>query len=293
MYYETSIGKLSKVQLNNLLKGKRVRVKRGTAHKVNLTQEQLYKFNHNTSKGKALTIKLNQDQIAKQGSGIIGHLVGKIHPGVGKLANMVGLGMRMRSPSAKQKKGRGLAADLIGLVHPTAGKLASMVGLGMRMRSPSAKQKKGRGLAADLIGLVHPTAGKLASIVGLGAQKKTYRPKTLGAGFIEDLAKQAAVNLAKTAGKFAVDKSLELGGNYVKGKIEGLGLKGVPATEKQRQALAFGRTIRAANILASGKKPRRKTGRKATPAQLAALARGRATRDANRLAKMGGALYVA
>jgi len=222
MYYETSIGKLSKVQLNNLLKGKRVRVKKGTAHKINLTQEQLYKFNHNTSKGKALTIKLNQDQIAKQGSGIIGHLVGKIHPGVGKLANMIGLGM---------------------------------------------KQKKGRGLAADLIGLVHPTAGKLASIVGLGAQKKTYRPKTLGAGFIEDLAKQAAVNLAKTAGKFAVDKSLELGGNYVKGKIEGLGLK--------------------------EKNPSRKTGRKATPAQLAALARGRATRDANRLAKMGGALYVA
>ena len=232
MYHETSIGNLSKVQLNNLLKCKRVRVKRGTAHKVNLTQEQLYKFNHNTSKGKALTIKLNQDQIAKQGSGIIGHLVGKIHPGVGKLANMIGLGM---------------------------------------------KQKKGRGLAADLIGLVHPTAGKLASIVGLGAQKKTYRPKTLGAGFIEDLAKQAAVNLAKTAGKFAVDKSLELGGNYVKGKIEGLGLKGVPATEKQRQALAFGRAKRLANILASGKKPRRKTGRKATPAQLAALAKGRAT----------------
>jgi len=211
MYYETSIGKLSKVQLNNLLKGKNVRVKRGTAHTINLTEEQKYKFNHNTSKGKALTIKLNKDQIAKQGSGIIG--------------------------------------DLVGLVHPTAGKLASMVGLGMK--------------------------------------------KSIGAGFLENLAKQAAVNLAKTAGKFAVDKSLELGGNYVKGKIEGLGLKGVPATEKQRLALALGRAKRAANILASGKKPRRKTGRKATPAQLAALARGRATRDANKLAKMGGALYAA
>ena len=58
MYYETSIGKLSKVQLNNLLKGKNVRVKRGTAHTINLTEEQKYKFNHNTSKGKALTIKL-------------------------------------------------------------------------------------------------------------------------------------------------------------------------------------------------------------------------------------------
>ena len=49
----------------------------------------------------------------------------------------------------------------------------------------------------------------------------------------------------------------------------------------------------ASGLGASGKKPRRKTGRKATPAQLAALARGRATRDANRLAKMGGALFAA
>ena len=285
MYYETSIGKLSKVQLNNLLKGKRVRIKKGTSHTINLTQEQLYKFNHNTSKGKALTIKLNQDQIAKQGSGIIGDLVGLVHPTAGKLASMVGLGM-------KQKKGRGLAADLIGLVHPTAGKLASIVGLGAN--------KKGNGILDSLLsnamfmssgrGMGDNLANSL--MMSAGVHNKVYQPKKLGAGFLENLAKQAAVNLAKTAGKFAVDKSLQLGGDYVKGKIEGLGLKGVPATEKQRQALAFGRAKRAANILASGKKPRKKTGKKATPAQLAALARGRATRDANRQAR-GGALYVA
>ena len=76
-------------------------------------------------------------------------------------------------------------------------------------------------------------------------------------GFLENLAKEAAINLAKSAGKFAVDKGLELGGNFVKGKIEGLGM-------------------------------RRK--RTATPAQLAALAKGRAIRDANRY---GGALYAA
>jgi len=287
MYYETSIGKLSKVQLNNLLKGKRVRVKKGTSHTVNLTQEQLYKFNHNTSKGKALTIKLNQDQIAKQGSGIIGDLVGLVHPTAGKLASMVGLGMKQK------KKGKGLAADLIGLVHPTAGKLASIVGLGAN--------KKGNGIFDSLLsnamfmssgrGMGDNLANSL--MMSAGVHNKLYKPKKLGAGFLENLAKQAAVNLAKTAGKFAVDKSLELGGDYVKGKIEGLGLKGVPATEKQRQALAFGRAKRAANILASGKKPRRKTGRKATPAQLAALARGRATRDANRRGQMGGALYAA
>lgn len=239
MYIKTSIGKLSDTQLRNLKKGKNVRIKRGTANTVFLTQEQLYKFNHNTSKGKALTIKLTPEQLVSEGSGIIG--------------------------------------DLVGLVHPTAGKLASIVGLGM-------KKKYGRGMGNNL-------ANSL--LMSAGVHNKLYKPKTLGAGFLENLAKQAAVNLAKTAGKFAVDKSLELGGDYVKGKIEGLGLKGVPATEKQRQALAFGRAKRAANILASGKKPRRKTGRKATPAQLAALARGRATRDANRRGQFGGALYAA
>lgn len=237
MYIKTSIGKLSDTQLRNLKKGKNVRIKRGTANTVFLTQEQLYKFNHNTSKGKALTIKLTPEQLVSEGSGIIG--------------------------------------DLVGLVHPTAGKLASIVGLGAN--------KKGNGILDSLLS----NAMFMSSGRGMGRNNK------LGAGFLENLAKQAAVNLAKTAGKFAVDKSLSLGGDYVKGKIEGLGLKGVPATEKQRQALAFGRATRAANILKRGKTPRKKTGRKATPAQAAALARGRAERDARRRAKMGGALYAA
>ena len=200
MYFETPVGKLSKVQLNNLLKGKNVRVKKGTAHTINLSEEQLKKFHRNSRQGKASTIKLTQDQIAKQGGGILG--------------------------------------DLIGLVHPTAGKVASMVGLGMK--------KKGKGIVGDLIGLVHPTAGKVASMVGLGMKKK-------GKGFLENMAKEAAINMAKAAGKFAIDK----GADFAKGKIEGMGIR------KKRRA---------------------------TPAQLEALARGRAIRDANR---RGGALFAA
>ena len=206
MYFETQIGKLSKVQLNKLLKGKNVRIKKGTAHTVNLTEEQLKKFNRNCKLGKAFTVKLNQDQIAKQGAGILG--------------------------------------DIAGFIHPVAGLVAKTVGLGMR-------KKQGKGILGDIVGMIHPKAGEVAKAIGLGMRKKQ------GKGFIENLAKQAAINLAKTAGKFAVDKGLELGGNYVKGKIEGLGM-------------------------------RRK--RSATPAQLAALAKGRAIRDANRY---GGALYAA
>ena len=40
MYIKTSIGKLSDTQLRNLKKGKNVRIKRGTANTVFLTQEQ-------------------------------------------------------------------------------------------------------------------------------------------------------------------------------------------------------------------------------------------------------------
>lgn len=206
MYFETQIGKLSKVQLNKLLKGKNIRIKKGTAHTINLTEAQVKKFHRNSRQGKSFTVKLNQEQIAKQGSGILG--------------------------------------DVVGLIHPAAGVLAKAVGLGM-------KKKRGKGILGDIVGMINPTAGAVAKAVGLGMKRKQ------GKGFIENLAKQAAINLAKSAGKFAVDKGLELGGNYVKGKIEGLGMR---------------------------KK------RKATPAQLAALAKGRAIRDANRY---GGALMPA
>lgn len=216
MYFETQIGKLSKYQLNNLLKGKNIRIKKGTAHTINLTETQLKKFHRNSRNGKALTIKLNQEQIAKQGSGILGDIVGFINPTAGAVAKVIGLGVK------KNYKGKGILGDIVGMINPTAGAVAKAVGLGM-------KKRKGKVLAS----------------------------KKIGNGFIENLAKEAAINLAKSAGKFAVDKSLELGGNYIKGKIEGLGMR------KKRRA---------------------------TPAQLAALARGRAIRDANR---SGGALMPA
>lgn len=211
MYFETQIGKLSKVQLNKLLKGENIRIKKGTSHTINLTESQVKKFHRNSRQGKAFTIKLNQEQIAKQGSGIFG--------------------------------------DIVGLIHPTAGMVAKAVGLGAK------KKHHGKGILGDIVGLIHPTAGMVAKSVGLGMKKSQ------GKGFLTDLAKEAAINIAKTAGKFAVDKGTEFAkdkaSEFLKNKIEGLGMR------KKRRA---------------------------TPAQLAALAKGRAIRDANR---SGGALYVA
>jgi hypothetical protein len=189
MYFETEVGKLSKVQLNKMLKGKNVRIKKGTAHTINLTEAQLKKFNRNCRQGKAFTVKLTQDQIAKQGGGILGAI----------LSGAAGLSELIGGPGSRE-----------------------------------AKQVLG-------------TIGGISNAVGLGMKKKK------GKGFLENIAKEAAKNMAKAAGKFAIDK----GADFAKSKIEGMGMR------KKRRA---------------------------TPAQLEALAKGRAIRDANR---RGGALFAA
>ena len=92
-----------------------------------LRKKQHKKFHRNSRQGKALTIKLNQDQIAKQGSGILGDVVGMIHPTAGMLAKAVGLGLR-------KKRGSGILGDVVGMINPTAGMLAKVVGLGMKKK---------------------------------------------------------------------------------------------------------------------------------------------------------------
>jgi hypothetical protein len=259
MFYETKISKLSKVQKSNLKKGKSVRIKalalasgKGSADILYLTEKQVKGLDKNSKLGKAYTIKLSPEQISKSGIGIISDLVGLVHPTAGKLASIAGLGVAKK----KTKSGKGLISDLVGIVHPTAGKLASIAGLGMM---------------EDLATSAMFSAGVHNKV--LAPRKSGAMTLTSGNGFLENLAKEAAINIAKSAGKFAVDK----GSNFVKDKIEGMGRK---KTTKGRAK------------------------KKATPAQLAALAKGRAIRDARSLQglktrspsakrRMGGALYTA
>ena len=100
-----------------------------------ISQKHNSKFHRNSRQGKGLTIKLTHDQRAKQGAGLFGDLIGLVHPTAGKVANMVGLGM-------KKKKGKGILGDLIGMVHPTAGMVAKSVGLGMKKKGKGIKQRR-------------------------------------------------------------------------------------------------------------------------------------------------------
>ena len=71
MYFETHIAKLSKPQLIKLLEGKRVRIKKGSHHKIHLTQHQLNGLHAKHAMGKAHTIQFTKDQASKQGSGLM------------------------------------------------------------------------------------------------------------------------------------------------------------------------------------------------------------------------------
>jgi hypothetical protein len=71
MYFETTIAKLSKPQVIKLLRGEKVRIKKGSHHKFNLTKKQLQGLETKHAKGKAHTIQFSPDQITKYGSGLM------------------------------------------------------------------------------------------------------------------------------------------------------------------------------------------------------------------------------
>jgi hypothetical protein len=77
------------------------------------------------------------------------------------------------------------------------------------------------------------TIGGISNAIGLGMKKQKK-----GKGLLGDMAKELAINMAKSAGKFAIDK----GADYAKGKIEGLGMLR-KASPKQLAALAKARSM--------------------------------------------------
>ena len=70
MYIQTSIAKLSRNQLKNLLEGKRVRIKKGSANHIHLTEAQLKKLEAAHKAKKAHTISFSPEQANHQGAGL-------------------------------------------------------------------------------------------------------------------------------------------------------------------------------------------------------------------------------
>jgi hypothetical protein len=102
---EVSIAKLSPTQIRKMKQGKPFRIASGTATKIYLNDLQHKGFIKNAKTGKSYTIIFES---GIQGAGMIGDLVGMMHPAAGLLAKAVGLGMKPKQP----KRGKGFLGDI-------------------------------------------------------------------------------------------------------------------------------------------------------------------------------------
>jgi hypothetical protein len=196
MYNVVSVGKLSDTQKSKLRNGHSTRIKKGTGNQLNLTNEQLKKFEAAARKGRAYTITLNPEQAEKHGQGIFGDIATKmkklavkhkdvINPMLAGLKSGATKGVAKLAKAAQDKietdintiEGEGLIGDALkGLI--------TMSGVGAKKRKPRAK--KGKGILGSLVKAVAPSiidavAGAAKSKVsGTGTKRKAGRPRKNG-----------------------------------------------------------------------------------------------------------------
>ena len=247
MYNPVGVSKLSENQKSRLRNGHPVRIKKGTANKLHLTQEQIKKLESASRRGAGYTIQLNPEQAEKHGAGLFGDIATRLkklavrhkdiinpvikavksaghrglqkvstslHNKINEMPELSGEGVKRRR--GRPRKGAGILGDLVGMINPTMGAVAKTVGLGVKKtRKPRAR--KGKGLVGDLLGMINPTMGTVAKTVGLGV-KRTRKPRARkGKGFLTDLAKSGAKALAP--------QLIDAVANAAKNKITGMGAK--------------------------------------------------------------------
>ena len=233
MYHEIGIQKLSENQLSKLRNGHPVRVKLGNHHKICLSVQQLKKLHKASKKGSASTITFDPYQLEAHGSGILGNIGRKakafiqkyklqdiVNPVINRVKNESHKGVNKLSHYAHSKineiqpieQGEGFIGDVLGVL----GNVAKTAGFGVARKHHSIpkkpRAKKGKGVIGDVLGVL----GNVAKTAGFGVAHKKPRTRK-GKGIITDL--------AKTAVKSVANKGIEMGADYLKDKISGMGNK--------------------------------------------------------------------
>jgi len=207
MYFETHIAKLSRPQLIKLIEGKRVRIKKGSHHKIHLTKHQISALETKHAMGKAHTIQFSPEQSKHQGAGLMQdiysfvkrtpYIRNAINAGITSGKRHLHHGVNYLSSKAHQKissipyiEGHGLG----GMALSGAGELAGAIG------GPGSGEAKA----------VLQTLGNIGNFLGLGLRgpKKGTRatPKQLEAlargRATRDANRQAkALNILGTSGR--------------------------------------------------------------------------------------------
>jgi len=201
MYHEVGIQKLSENQLSKLRNGHPVRVKLGNHHKICLSIQQLKKLHKASKKGSASTITFDPYQLEAHGSGILGNIGRKAKEFVQKykLQNIVNPVINR----VKKESHKGIS-KLSNYAHSKINELQPI--------------EQGEGIIGDVLGVL----GNVAKTAGFGVSRKhsttPKKPRTRkGKGILTDLAKSAVQSVA--------NKGIEMGANYLKDKVNGMGNK--------------------------------------------------------------------
>jgi hypothetical protein len=215
MYYEVGIQKLSENQLSKLRNGHPVRVKLGNHHKISLSIQQLKKLNKASKKGSASTISFDPYQLEAHGSGIFGDIGRKAKAFVQKyklqdIVNPVINRVKKESHKGVSKLSN-YARSKINEIQPVevegGGPVSDVLGVARNIPGP--------------VGTIANVGSHLAKVFGLGVARKHSTPKKprvrKGKGILTDLARSAVKSVA--------NKGIDMGANFLKDKVSGMGNK--------------------------------------------------------------------
>ena len=201
MYYEVGIQKLSNNQLSKLRNGHPVRVKVGNHHKICLNAQQVKKLNKAHKKGSASTVSFDPYQLEAHGSGVLGDIARKAKAFIQKhkLQDIV-------NPVINRVKKES---------HKGVSKLSNFAHSKINEIQPI---EKGEGIIGDVLNVL----GNVAKTAGFGVARKHSPVKKATRG---RKGKGILTDLAKTAVKSVANKGIELGADFLKNKVSGMGNK--------------------------------------------------------------------
>ena len=225
MYFTYKVAELSPNQIRKLIKGEKVKLKKGNAHTVYLTEPQIKKIETAHKKGMASVIQLDPHQSSQHGSGVLGD-IGKFFKSKAYHLNPVIKGAKSVAHSAVQSASK--------YAHKKIDDVKEF------------ERPSGSGVASDILSGLAGLTAQLGGRVKPKVLKQRIAKKRAGKGFMTDIAKAGIKALAP----IVVDK----GADFIKNKISGSGAKrkaGRPATKKT-PAKRVGRPRKGSALMPAG-----------------------------------------
>jgi len=227
MYFSYKVAELSPNQIRKLFKGEKVKLKKGNAHTLHLSESQIKKIETAHKKGMSSVVQLDPHQSSQHGSGVFGD-IGKFFKSKAYHIN----------PLIKAGK----------TVAHSAVKSASRYAHNKIDDVKEYERPEGAGIASDVLsGLAGLTSMLGGKVVKPRVLKQRVAKKRAGKGFLGALAKAGAKALAP----IVIDKGSEL----LKSKIAGAGVRkaGRPkGTTKKAPAKRVGRPRKGSALYPAG-----------------------------------------